>query len=249
MGPELLATKAMKNKGMTAVAGGGALAGIFSALMPGVIIQEGQVGIKTRFGRAYRKGWLSRLFNKEGTPYGTLEAGFHLVPSTAIKKLSIKDETTDLKPITIDSHEKRLHIAEASLLWSVLPSGENATKAYCKLKEGEDFHKAIKGIGTAAVREALDGSPENSIKNSEIVDSTVKSLCCDALQDYGVAIKRVNLEEAARAPVQVLVDKDNNGSLEPLAETAALASAAGVEGLNSVVPLTRDRVEGAAAPQ
>jgi len=102
-------------------------------------IEEGQMGVRTHFGKATRTSG-----DKEGELYGIVGPGIRVVvPFThAIKNISIQDRTNTLPEIQINSEGEQLRI-ESYIRWAVRKDGDNPYKALFKVEDSTELTQTV----------------------------------------------------------------------------------------------------------
>lgn len=228
-----IASKATKGgKNLMLTGGAGALAGILGILKPGVVVGAGEVGVRTRFSKVEKTGWLACKLNREGQLYGIIPENKGLRPTLShnTKKVSIKDQTNEYLFNVDNVSGKQLEV-HASFIWGVTP--EKAHRSLVKIEEeGDQFAESVVRFCTSALFQVIQDHPNPRHLKSEEAYPEVVALCKDDLDNYGAELRKVVLGPRAASQGQLFKDGlaqlSDNGSLDPMTIAAAASIVLGM---------------------
>jgi hypothetical protein len=204
---------------------GGAIALGGTAFKTIAKVPQGEVGLRTRFGRPARDhdarfanttfegvaGTLNpALVAREGELYGRVKPGFHLVvPFThGIKSISVQNRVNNLEPIPIDNDDGRQREIVGRATWGVIndpkDGGEYIRRALYEAANEEQLTEEVIGICTAGLRKVIAeyGDPQRAEAGELYREMVVE--CKDPLEEYGTELRKFRLMSAAHTMVDAL---------------------------------------------
>lgn len=171
-----------------------AIAGAVTA-MGGVIkgsrfIQEGERGVKLRFGRVIRR--------RDGSPK-IIEPGFVFVIPTIehLRRAHVRTDTIDLPTQTVVLADRMAFNVSAVVIVQVQDS---PAAIYRCLFEVEDVEKAVTDYCTAELRTVLSGLTHERVTDATSVAVQIKEAVSARLQQWGLNVDEVMLTDCEPTP-------------------------------------------------
>lgn len=180
-----------------------------------VKVNEGEKGVRTRYGRATRTRG-----RRAGELYGIVEPGMHfVVPFThSVNKISVRDRSNDLGELQVDREGKQ-YLVRGSIVWYVMPDGDNPYRAQFNIQNETELTSTVVVTCAGALREVVSLVPlDTPVIENEAFES-INEICAEELAFYGVALKRLRLPTVTPTLGQMLRGTSNGHS-----NTAPLAA-------------------------
>jgi SPFH domain / Band 7 family len=204
IGEAAAANKAVKVLGATA-GGGGVLAAAGAAIKPMVVIGENEMGVRTRFGKAKRSGWLAGKLDRVDRPYGTVGKGPHFSLTHSIKKVGVQDREAPLGTIIFKRGAEQLQ-TEASITWAVRSDDESLRRALFNIDNLEELKFKVVSICAGGLSRVLSSIEEADLKNDDAIADATDDYCWHKLDTYGAYLLDVQIGEPTFTIGQKLVE-------------------------------------------
>lgn len=152
-------------------------------------VSEGEMGVRTRFGRTHHKRG-----QKVGQPYGVKGPGMYPVfPFLhSVKVIHVRDRTNGLPEIQLNCEEKQIKI-DSSVVWHVLPESDYPWRALFRAENLSELTQNVTGICVNGLRQVTSQMSRKELDDHRALFAGVEEVCKDDLLYYGTAIKRVNI--------------------------------------------------------
>lgn len=185
-------------KGMAVTAGTGALAAVGSALKPVVIVGENEVGVRTRFGKGRKSGWLADKLGRTGTAYGMVGAGPHFSITHSIKKVGLQNRPEDLGLVLFRKDGEQFQ-ADTSISWAVEEDEESLLKALFNIANLDVLGQEVRNISRPAVSFILSKGEVEWFDQDALLEKA-NERCGEQLDHYGVSLQGLYVEQ----PIETL---------------------------------------------
>lgn len=184
--------------GISKGAAGGIAGGLFavkSALSAFVRIPEGEMGVRTRFGKV--------VFDKSGQPK-VVGAGPHGVfPFThSIETIGVQHRDKDLESFDFEREGEKWS-AKSSISWKVSEEKEHVYRALYKT---QTLPETVTNICSSGLWIVLTSIDRKKLNNQHEVAGGVHELCDDDLLEYGVVLNALRIRGIARSEAQAHAD-------------------------------------------
>ncbi len=198
---------------------GGALA--IAAVAKAVTkIEQGEVGIRTRFGKPTRK---------DGSYRELVGPGIHFAaPFThSIKRISLQDRVSKLERITTelpdaDTRQRQI-IVQSTAIWGVSTAGDSVFRAAYVANNEKELEKVVVGIASQGLRRSIG---KLSLEQARLVSDMTQDVaeeCSYELAAYGVDLRRVTIASVSRSASEVLLGNNSMTSPFPLTSVTDVA--------------------------
>lgn len=166
---------------------------ISSALKGFKRVPQGEMGVRTRFGKV--------KFGKDGEPR-VVGAGLHgVLPFThSIETISVQDRSHDLGDFAFERDDQKYHV-KSSITWAVSQEKEHVRRA---LFETNSLTETVTNICASGLWIVMTSIDRGKINDSREISHDVHEICDEDLLVYGVLLKALRLREVARSEAQVL---------------------------------------------
>lgn len=151
------------------------------------LVQEGERGIKLRFGRAIR--------TKDGRPK-IINPGFVFVlPMVeSLERTHVRTRTINLDTQSVMLKDKMVFNVNAVIMMRIIDSPEHI---YQSLFEVDSFEETISDYVTAVVREVLSHMSYTEVLDPQDLGSRVKNSITEKLNDWGVDVLEVMITDSS----------------------------------------------------
>ena len=166
---------------------------ISSALKGFKRVPQGEMGVRTRFGKvSYDKNSIPRVVG----------AGLHgVIPFThSIDTISIQDRSHDLGDFAFERDEQKYHV-KSSITWAVSQEKEHVRRA---LFETNSLTESVTNICASGLWIVMTSIDKDAMSDAREISQNVHEMCDEDLLVYGVLLKALRLREVARSEAQVL---------------------------------------------
>lgn len=233
VGPEIAGIKALSSKNLVPVGGAAALAaaGIGAnkkdrsgKLLPIATIEHGYMGMRMRFGRPKKEGWLARTLGREGDFYGIVGDGIRFTPTHSIQKFSVQEKHNDLEGIITDITGEQRQI-KTSVWWTIKQDQESIYKALFSNENGELIDSVINFCATG-LRHVIEDNDIDKYRNDAGFDGLMKEACDRDLGNYGLKLVRARLVIADRTLGQMMLESARVSAKHNAIQLGIVATAA-----------------------
>lgn len=208
--PEAAITKSA-TKGMAVTAGTGAFAAVGSALKPMVIVGENEIGVRTRFGKGRKSGWLADRLGRTGAAYGTVGKGPRFSITHSIKKVGLQNRPEDLGLVLFRRDGEQFQ-ADTSISWAVKGDEESLLKALFNIANLDVLGQEVRNISRPAISFILSKGDVEWFDQDALIEATHKR-CGEQLDHYGVSLQRLYVEQPIETLGQMIRYSGNPNSI------------------------------------
>lgn len=205
------------------IAGAVSLVAVVPLIKAATIIRQGEIGIRTRFGKPYQKKGQWKIV-RPGLCF--------MFPGThSIVKINVQHQTDTLQDIVVERDRVQRQI-KASITWRVLQSPEDIYRAVYR---ADDLQKRIVEAASAALVQAVQDGVTDLTQPLQ-VRASLNWYCREALREYGVQLERVNITTNAPTDASVLADaiRESQYRAELTAVLAAKEGGLEAEGIGAL---------------
>lgn len=213
MGPEIAGIKAFNSKSLIPAGGAAAVAaagmnknkkGRSGKLLPIVNIPHGYMGIRMRFDRPQKRGWLAQKLGREGDFHGLCQDGWRFAPTHSVEIFSVQEKQNNLEGIISDKRGDQHHV-KTSVWWTIGQDYESVYNALFRNENGE-LIDSVAGFCAAGLRQVFLAHNREDLEDKDTFNNLMHEACSEDLDDYGVKIVRSRLIVAEKTIGHMLLE-------------------------------------------